>query len=339
MADEPGLERHRRRERRRTPAGRAVATLTCTLRAPASSTGRSTSLVVAEEAGTGLGSRCAGTRYDDPGADIGERPPTARVRIGSQSVNLWDISTSSADGEFDRSVVAGEASGRWLWIVLRPASALLLLRDDWILRDVSGLGPPPGRAAVRWSSTGLVKPYAGLRAHRPPHPLGRQRRDPDARGSWCAPVPPPGSTSWRSPTTTPPPAGPRPRLQRARPASTLVRGHGDQRPARRQGRPPAGLPARPDLPAAGRGARPGPDRPHLPAAEDAGAAAGDSASTSTPTTCARWPAGPSATGRPARRRRAGAAGRGARPDRGVHRLPQPRPARRTSTATPRRSRT
>ena len=45
-------------------------------------------------------------------------------------------------GDFDRSVVAGEAHGRWLWIVLRPASAILLLRDDWILRDVSAVGPP-----------------------------------------------------------------------------------------------------------------------------------------------------------------------------------------------------
>jgi hypothetical protein len=63
------------------------------------------------------------------------------VRIGSQQVSLWDVSTSTADGEFDRSVVAGEAAGRWLWIVLRPAAALLMLRDDWILRDVSNVGP------------------------------------------------------------------------------------------------------------------------------------------------------------------------------------------------------
>ena len=46
-----------------------------------------------------------------------------------------------SDGEFDRSVFAGEAAGRWLWLVLRPASAMLLLRDDWILRDIAGLGP------------------------------------------------------------------------------------------------------------------------------------------------------------------------------------------------------
>ena len=49
---------------------------------------------------------------------------------------------SSSDVELDRSVFAGEAGGRWLWVVLRPASAMLLLRDDWILRDVSGIGPP-----------------------------------------------------------------------------------------------------------------------------------------------------------------------------------------------------
>jgi hypothetical protein len=64
------------------------------------------------------------------------------VRIDSQTVPLWPVSTSGSIGEWDRSVVAGEANGRWLWMVLRPASAVLLLRDDWILRDVSGLGPP-----------------------------------------------------------------------------------------------------------------------------------------------------------------------------------------------------
>jgi len=120
--------------------GRATASLTCTS-GTSELDGPVDVLVVAEEAGTGLGARCAGTRYTDPGSEIGERPPSARVRIGSQAVNLWDISTSSDDGEFDRSVLAGEAAGRWLWIVLRPASALLLFRDDWILRDVSGAGP------------------------------------------------------------------------------------------------------------------------------------------------------------------------------------------------------
>ena len=98
--------------------------------------------VVSEESGTGLGARCAGTTQLDPGPEIGIGPPMVRVRIGSQSVPLWAVSTASSDRELDRSVVAGEAGGRWLWVVLRPASAMLLLRDEWILRDVSGIGPP-----------------------------------------------------------------------------------------------------------------------------------------------------------------------------------------------------
>ena len=98
--------------------------------------------VVAEEPGTGLGARCAGIDSSDPGREVGDGQPTARVRIGSQSVSLWAVSTASSDDRFDRSVFAGEANGRWLWLVLRPASAMLLLRDDWILRDVSSVGPP-----------------------------------------------------------------------------------------------------------------------------------------------------------------------------------------------------
>ena len=46
----------------------------------------------------------------------------------------------ATDTRLDRSVFAGEAQGRWLWLVLRPASAMLLLADEWILADVSGFG-------------------------------------------------------------------------------------------------------------------------------------------------------------------------------------------------------
>jgi hypothetical protein len=112
-------------------------------------------LVITEEPGIGLGARIAGTWHDDPGPEVGDGPPTVKVRIDSQAVPLWPVSTSATDGEWDRSVVAGEAEGRWLWLVLRPASAVLLLADDWILRDVSGLGPalvelPFGGPAPAW---------------------------------------------------------------------------------------------------------------------------------------------------------------------------------------------
>ena len=98
-------------------------------------------IIVTEEPGVGLGARIAGTTYDDPGPEIGSGSPPVRVRVEGHPVPLWTISTSSASGEWDRSVVAGEAWGRWLWMIIRPASAILLLRDEWILRDVSGVGP------------------------------------------------------------------------------------------------------------------------------------------------------------------------------------------------------
>ena len=123
-----------------TSDGKVTATITC-CSGTSQLDGPVDVFVVAEETGTGLGARCAGTRHVDPGPEVGDGPPPVRVRIGSQAIPLWLVSTSAADDRFDRSVFAGEAAGRWLWIVLRPASAMLLLRDDWILRDVSGLGP------------------------------------------------------------------------------------------------------------------------------------------------------------------------------------------------------
>jgi hypothetical protein len=129
----------------------ASATVTCSSGTSALD-GAVDVFVVSEESGVGLGSRCAGTIHVDPGPEMGAGPPPVRVRIGSQSIPLWSVTTSTSDVELDRSVFAGEAGGRWLWVVLRPASAMLLLRDDWILRDVSRLGMP------------LVEmPFGGLR--------------------------------------------------------------------------------------------------------------------------------------------------------------------------------
>lgn len=97
-------------------------------------------VVVAEEPATGLGARLAGLD-GDPGPEVGHGPSAARVRLDGHPVALWPVSTSAADPDFDRSVVVGEAHGRWLWLVLRPASAVLLLAEDPLLRDVAGDGP------------------------------------------------------------------------------------------------------------------------------------------------------------------------------------------------------
>lgn len=120
---------------------RTRATMTCAS-GPSEHDGPVDLIVVSEEPGTGLGARIAGTVHDDPGTEISEGPPLLKVRLGNQPVSLWPVSTSAASGEWDRSVVAGEATGRWLWIILRPASAVLMLGEDWSLRDVSTMGPP-----------------------------------------------------------------------------------------------------------------------------------------------------------------------------------------------------
>jgi hypothetical protein len=111
--------------------------------------------VVTEEPGVGLGARCAGVRHTDPGADIGDGPPDAKVRIDGHPISLWAVMTSDTDVTFDRSVFAGEALGRWLWVVLRPASAALLLKDEWILMDIADVGPalidlPYGGSPPAW---------------------------------------------------------------------------------------------------------------------------------------------------------------------------------------------
>ncbi len=118
----------------------AVATLTCSSGASALD-GPVDVLVVSEEPGVGLGARCSGLDEHAPSRELGEGRPVVRVLLEHQTVPLWQLSTAGATAELDRSVLVGEASGRWLWMVLRPASAILLLREDWILRDAAALGP------------------------------------------------------------------------------------------------------------------------------------------------------------------------------------------------------
>jgi hypothetical protein len=112
--------------------------------------------IVSEDPGVGLGARCAGTSYDDPGPQISNGPPSIHVRAGGRSVSMWLVDdlvdpprsddplaalSVTEDDLLARAVFVGEADGRWLWLVMRPASAALLLHDDWLLADVTGFGP------------------------------------------------------------------------------------------------------------------------------------------------------------------------------------------------------
>lgn len=133
---------------------RAMATVTTTV-GTSDLDGPVEVTIVTEDPGIGLGARCAGTTYDDPGEQIGHGPAAIRVRAGGRSLPLWPVDPHDEDDLLARSVFAGEAEGRWLWIVIRPAAAALLLRDEWLLADVTGFGPealemPFGGARPTW---------------------------------------------------------------------------------------------------------------------------------------------------------------------------------------------
>ena len=115
-------------------------------------------MVVTEEPGIGLGARCAGTADADPGREIGDGPPAVQVRVGARPVPLWTVVHEPTDDRpATAAVFAGEAGGRWLWLVLRPASAMLLLRDEWILARRLRPRSAAARDAVRGPPARLVR--------------------------------------------------------------------------------------------------------------------------------------------------------------------------------------
>lgn len=97
--------------------------------------------VIVEEPGVGLGSRCAGLPGTDPGVEVGQGAPSTHLTADGQSVALWAVSTSAERRELDRFVFAGEWGGRWLWLILRPPSSMLSLREGWSLGTLADLGP------------------------------------------------------------------------------------------------------------------------------------------------------------------------------------------------------
>lgn len=106
-------------------------------------------LLVAEELGVGLGARYAGLPGLDPGVGMARRPAQAKARTGGHDTPLWCV-----DGAADRAVYVGEAAGRWLWLVLAPATAGVLLAEDLELVDLRSA--PAGEV-----SFGALSPLLG----------------------------------------------------------------------------------------------------------------------------------------------------------------------------------
>ena len=105
-------------------------------------------LLVAEEPGTGFGARCAGTGSLDPG-EVADGAPDGKVEAAGRDTPLWR--TASAE---DRMAFAGEAAGVWLWAVLWPPAAELVLLEHVELHDLraqahAGLELPVGAPTSR----------------------------------------------------------------------------------------------------------------------------------------------------------------------------------------------
>jgi hypothetical protein len=91
-------------------------------------------LLVSEELGVGLGARFAGLDGPDPGSDFADGPSHAVVHFGNHEFPLWHV---DAPG---RAVFAGEVLGNWLWLILWPDTAGMLLVDPLELRDLRDPG-------------------------------------------------------------------------------------------------------------------------------------------------------------------------------------------------------
>jgi len=92
-------------------------------------------LLVAEEPGVGLGARYAGMTGPDPGDALVATAPHAKIHAAGHPTALWCVT-----GAPDRAVYVGEALGLWLWAVLWPETAGLLMLEQIVLADLRDAG-------------------------------------------------------------------------------------------------------------------------------------------------------------------------------------------------------
>lgn len=107
----------------------AVATVLA-LSGPSPLGGPADLLLVAEEPGVGLGARMAGLDGLDPGSCTGGAPD-AKVEVAGHPTALWSVVSAP-----DRVAFVGEASGVWLYAVLWPPAAELVLLEHLVLHDL-----------------------------------------------------------------------------------------------------------------------------------------------------------------------------------------------------------
>ncbi len=108
---------------------RGASAVAVALSGPAPLGGPADLVLVAEEPGVGLGSSFAGLPGPDPGDGFGVSSPYAKVEIDGHPVSMWAVGA-------DTAAFAGEALANWLWAVMWPGSAGLLMLEQLSLRDL-----------------------------------------------------------------------------------------------------------------------------------------------------------------------------------------------------------
>jgi hypothetical protein len=91
-------------------------------------------LLISEEPGVGLGAWLAGLPGPDPGEGFAAGPPHALVGFGHHEFPLWHVDAP------DRAAFAGEVLGNWVWVVLWPDTAGVLLVEALPVRDLRDPG-------------------------------------------------------------------------------------------------------------------------------------------------------------------------------------------------------
>lgn len=87
-------------------------------------------VIVAEELGVGLGAGLAGLPGPDPGDGFASGPPDAAVRVAHHEAPLWLVESDHT------AVFAGEVEGSWVWVLLWPDTAGVLMIESLPLRDL-----------------------------------------------------------------------------------------------------------------------------------------------------------------------------------------------------------
>lgn len=99
-------------------------------------------LLVAEEPGVGLGARYAGATVD--AGYCAQGAPDAKVYAAGHPTALWRCPSAP-----DRVALVGEALGVWLWVILWPPAAELMLVEHVLLNDLrDGQHPLPEVGAL-----------------------------------------------------------------------------------------------------------------------------------------------------------------------------------------------